>query len=226
MMEIQPVAHIRSDFKEKFGIPRQSGLVEALRAAVIFTPEYRVFEAVRGLEDFSHIWLIWEFSQARRESWSPTVRPPRLGGNKRVGVFASRSPFRPNGLGLSCVRLVGIDYGDKDSPVLLVAGADLLDGTPVYDVKPYIPYADAHPEASGGFTSRIARETLQVRCPEELLGKLPAAKRDALLGVLAEDPRPSYQDDPERAYGMAFGQWEVRFRVEGAQLTVTSIEVK
>ncbi len=226
MMEIQPVAHIRSDFKEKFGIPRQSGLVEALRAAVIFTPEYRVFEAVRGLEDFSHIWLIWEFSQARRETWSPTVRPPRLGGNKRVGVFASRSPFRPNGLGLSCVRLVGIDYGDKDSPVLLVAGADLLDGTPVYDVKPYIPYADAHPEASGGFTSQIARKTLQVRCPEELLGRLPAEKRDALLGVLAEDPRPSYQDDPERVYGMAFGQWEVRFRVEGAQLTVTSIEVK
>lgn len=222
-MEITPIAYIRSDFKEKFGIPRQSGLVDALRAEVVFTPEFRVPDAVRGLEDFSHIWLIWEFSQARRAGWSPTVRPPRLGGNKRVGVFASRSPFRPNALGLSCVRLEGVAVDAARGPVLRVAGADLLDGTPVYDIKPYLPYADAWPEALGGFTDRTERRKLEVVCAPEVLEAVPEEKRAALLGVLAEDPRPSYQSDPERVYGMAFGGWQVRFTVDGRALTVRQI---
>lgn len=222
-MEITPIAYICSDFKEKFGIPRQSGLVDALRAEVVFAPEFRVPDAVRGLEDFSHIWLIWEFSQARRAGWSPTVRPPRLGGNKRVGVFASRSPFRPNALGLSCVRLEGVAVDAARGPVLRVAGADLLDGTPVYDIKPYLPYADAWPEASGGFTDRTERRKLEVVCAPEVLEAVPEEKRAALLGVLAEDPRPSYQSDPERVYGMAFGGWQVRFTVDGRALTVRQI---
>jgi len=200
--------------------------VEALRAEVVFTPAYRVPEAVRGLEDFSHIWLIWEFSQARREGWSPTVRPPRLGGNKRVGVFASRSPFRPNALGLSCVRLEGVERDPKLGPVLHVAGADLLDGTPVYDIKPYLPYADAHPDAAGGFTELTVRRRLEVECPPEILGVVPKEKQAALLGVLAEDPRPSYQADPERVYGMAFGGFQVRFTVDGQRLTVRRIVEK
>lgn len=225
-MEIKPIAYIQSDFKEKFGIPRQSGLVEALRASIVFAPEYRVPDAVRGLEEFSHIWLIWEFSQAKREGWSPTVRPPRLGGNRRMGVFATRSPFRPNGLGLSSVRLAAIDYDAKLGPVLHVAGADLLDGTPIYDIKPYLPYADAHPGAAGGFAAQAPRRELDVCCPAELLAKLPPEKRDALLGVLAGDPRPSYQTDPARVYGMAFGRWEVRFFVDGRRLTVAGIEDK
>ena len=207
-MEIQPIARIRSDFMEKFGIPRQSGLVEALRSQVIFEPSYRSREAVRGLEDFSHIWLIWEFSQARREGWSPTVRPPRLGGNRRVGVFATRSPFRPNSLG----------------PVLHVAGADLLDDTPIYDVKPYVPYADAISGASGGFAGQVERRRLEVVCPPALLARLPEEKREALLGVLAQDPRPSYQEDPDRVYGMAFAGLQVRFTVGGNMLTVREIE--
>lgn len=223
-MELQPIAHIRSDFREKFGIPRQSGLVEALRAAVVFEPPYRVREAVRGLEEFSHIWLIWEFSRARREGWSPTVRPPRLGGNRRVGVFASRSPFRPNGLGLSAVRLEGVELDGPLGPVLRVAGADLLDGTPIYDVKPYLPYSDAIPAAAGGFTGRAERRPLEVDCPAGLLDALPADKREALLGVLAADPRPSYQSDPARVYCMAFAEWEVRFSVDGPRLTVRSVE--
>lgn len=223
-MEITPIAHIRSDLKEKFGIPRQSGLVAALRAEVIFTPPYRVPEAVRGLEDFSHIWLIWEFSQARRESWSPTVRPPRLGGNRRVGVFATRSPFRPNSLGLSAVHLESVELEGPEGPVLHVSGADLLDGTPIYDIKPYIPYADAIPEASGGFTDRVDRALLAVECPPEVLERVPAEKREALLELLAQDPRPSYQDDPGRVYGMAFAEWQVRFTVEGDVLTVREIE--
>lgn len=223
-MEITPIARIRSDFKEKFGIPRQSGLVEALRADVVFEPEYRVPEAVRGLEEFTHIWLIWEFSQARREGWSPTVRPPRLGGNRRVGVFATRSPFRPNALGLSAVRLEGVGRDPKLGPVLHVAGADLLDGTPIYDIKPYLPYADARPDAAGGFTDHTPRRPLEVRCPPALLARLPEEKREALLGVLSGDPRPSYQDDPERVYGMAFGAWQVRFSVDGETLTVWEIE--
>lgn len=222
-MKITPIAYIHSDLKEKFGIPRQSGLVESLRAEVIFTPPYRVPEAVRGLEDFSHIWLIWEFSQARRESWSPTVRPPRLGGNRRVGVFATRSPFRPNSLGLSAVRLESVEADTPQGPVLHVSGADLLDGTPIYDIKPYIPYADAHPEASGGFTDRTPRVLLAVDCPPALLERVPTEKREALLALLAQDPRPSYQDDPGRVYGMAFAEFQVRFTVDGGKLRVVEI---
>ena len=221
---LRVIARIHSDFSAKFGIPRQSGLVDSLRATVVFEPEYRVPEAVRGLEEFSHIWLIWQFSQAVREEWSPTVRPPRLGGNKRLGVFATRSPFRPNALGLSVVGLERVELDSALGPVLHVTGADLLDGTPIYDVKPYIPYADAHPEALGGFTDQTPRKRLEVCCPDELLARVPEAKRDALLGVLAEDPRPSYQSDPERVYGMTFAGMEIRFTVSGEMLTVTEIE--
>ena len=222
-MEITPIAYIRSDFQEKFGIPRQSGLVEALRAEVVFAPEYRVPEAVRGLEDFSHIWLIWEFSQARREGWSPTVRPPRLGGNRRLGVFATRAPFRPNALGLSAVRLEAVEPDTPRGPVLHVSGADLLDGTPIYDIKPYIPYADAIPGASGGFTDRVDRLLLAVDCPPDLLERVPTEKREALLAVLAQDPRPQYQNDPKRIYGMSFAGLEVRFQVVEGRLMVTEI---
>ena len=221
---LRPIARIRSDFEEKFGIPRQSGLVPALRAAVVFEPEYRSEDALRGLEDYSHIWLLWQFSKALREGWSPTVRPPRLGGNARMGVFATRSPYRPNPIGLSCVRLEGIDRDRVLGPVLRVAGADLLDGTPIYDIKPYLPYADAVPDAAGGFTDRVAREELTVRCPPELLQALPEDKRAGLLGVLAQDPRPSYQDDPGRVYGLRFAGREVRFTVEGAVLTVQTVD--
>lgn len=223
-MEITPVAYICSDLKEKFGIPRQSGLVPSLRADVVFTPPYRVPEAVRGLEDFSHVWLIWEFSRARRESWSPTVRPPRLGGNRRLGVFATRSPFRPNALGLSAVRLDAVEPDTPQGPILHVSGADLLDGTPIYDIKPYIPYADAIPEASGGFTDRVDRLLLAVDCPPDLLERVPPEKREALLAVLAQDPRPSYQEDPDRVYGMAFAGLQVRFTAGGNMLTVREIE--
>ncbi|MDE7245661.1 MAG: tRNA (N6-threonylcarbamoyladenosine(37)-N6)-methyltransferase TrmO, partial [Oscillospiraceae bacterium] len=183
------IARIHSDFPEKFGIPRQSGLVDTLRAEIVFEPEYRSPEAVRGLEEFSHIWLIWQFSRAVREKWSPTVRPPRLGGNKRLGVFATRSPFRPNPIGLSAVRLEGITPDSPDGPLLHVAGADLLNGTPIYDIKPYLPYADAHPDAASGFAGRTPRRTLQTDCPAELLASVPEEKRDALLGVLSQDPR-------------------------------------
>ena len=222
-MELTPIAHIRSDFSEKFGIPRQSGLVEELTATVVFQPPYRVPDALRGLEGFSHLWLIWEFSQARRESWSPTVRPPRLGGNKRLGVFATRSPFRPNPLGLSCVRLLEIRQDREQGPVLVVAGADLMDGTPIYDIKPYLPYADCKPEAVGGFAAQPKGADLEVECPPELLLRVPEDKRSGLLAVLAQDPRPQYQDDPERVYGMAFAGLEVKFRVAGDRLTVTEI---
>jgi tRNA-Thr(GGU) m(6)t(6)A37 methyltransferase TsaA len=222
-MDIQPIAHIHSDFSEKFGIPRQSGLVEELTATVVFEPAYRVPEALRGIEGFSHLWLIWEFSQARRENWSPIVRPPRLGGNQRMGVFATRSPFRPNPLGLSCVRLLEITRDQTLGPVLTVAGADLLDGTPIYDVKPYLPYADCRPDAVGGFASVPKSASLEVDCPPELLAVLPEDKRPALLAVLAQDPRPQYQDDPDRVYGMAFAGTEVKFRVAGGRLRVTEI---
>ena len=218
--QVHIIAHIRSDFSTKFGIPRQSGLVEELEAAVVFEPEYRNEAALRGLEGFSHLWLIWEFSQAKRESWSPTVRPPRLGGNRRLGVFATRSPFRPNPIGLSCVRLLGVDLHTPDGPVIRVAGADLMDGTPIYDVKPYLPYADCKPEALGGFAAQPKQASLTVDFPEELLALVPERKRQALRGVLAQDPRPSYQEDPQRVYGMAFGGLEVIFRVEGERLTV------
>lgn len=220
---VHVIARLHSDFSTKFGIPRQSGLVDALRSTVIFEPEFRSSEAVRGLEGFSHIWLLWQFSRAVRDGWFPTVRPPRLGGNRRLGVFASRSPFRPNPIGLSAVRLVGVELGGGDGPLLHVAGADLMDGTPIYDIKPYIPYADAHPEATGGFTDAVPRRTLAVDCPPPLLEAVPAEKRGALLGVLAEDPRPSYQNDPRRVYGMSFAGVDVRFTVEGDRLTVREV---
>ena len=222
-MEFNPVAHIRSDFPEKFGIPRQSGLVDALTATVVFEPDYRDPSAFRGLEGFSHLWLIWEFSQARRVGWSPTVRPPRLGGNRRLGVFATRSPFRPNPIGLSCVRLVELRQDRELGPILIVAGADLLDGTPIYDIKPYLPYADCKPEAVGGFAARPKEAELEVDCPDSLLAAVPEDKRAALLAVLAQDPRPQYQDNPDRVYGMSFAGLEVKFRVEEKGLTVTEI---
>ena len=217
------IAHIRSDFPTKFGIPRQSGLVPELRATVVFEPEFRNPDALRGIEGFSHLWLIWQFSEAVREDWSPTVRPPRLGGNTRMGVFATRSPFRPNPIGLSCVKLEGVGQDAENGSVLYVSGADLMDGTPIYDIKPYLPYADSHSDACGGFAP-LPKETVAVDCPPELLGKLPQEQRSALLGVLAQDPRPQYQDDPQRIYGMQFGGFEVKFRVENSTLYVTKIE--
>ena len=223
MIDMKVVARIRSDFPTKFGIPRQSGLVEDLRATVVFEPEYRDPAALRGLEGFSHIWLIWQFSQAVRDTWSPTVRPPRLGGNARMGVFATRSPFRPNAIGLSCVRLEGIRHDPDLGDMLEVSGADLMDGTPILDVKPYVPYADCRPEALGGFTGNDGGHTLAVDFPPALLEQVRPDKREALLGVLARDPRPSYQHDPERVYGMAFAGYEVRFSVSGEVLTVREV---
>ena len=222
MHEMKVIARIRSDFPEKFGIPRQSGLVPQLRAKIVFEPEFRNPDALRGIEGFSHLWLIWQFSAAVRETWSPTVRPPRLGGNERVGVFATRSPFRPNAVGLSCVKLEGVAHEEGSGDVLIVSGADLMDGTPIYDIKPYLPYADAHPEARGGFAPS-PKETVAVDCPPELLAALPEGQREALLGVLAQDPRPQYQHDPERVYGMSFGGWDVKFRVCGKRLEVLSL---
>lgn len=223
-MEIRPIAHIRSDFAEKFGIPRQSGLVESLEAQVVFQPEFRNPDALRGIEGFSHLWLIWEFSQARREGFSPTVRPPRLGGNQRLGVFATRSPFRPNAIGLSSVKLNGIEETAHLGTVLHVSGADLLDGTPIFDIKPYLPYTDAHPDATSGFTQSYTGYHLEVIFPPDLLEQVPPDLRPALTGVLAQDPRPSYQDDPERVYGMAFGGLEVKFKVCEKTLAVVSVE--
>ena len=217
------IARIHSDFPEKFGIPRQSGLVPALRAKIVFEPEYRNPDALRGIEGFSHLWLIWQFSAAVRDTWSPTVRPPRLGGNERVGVFATRSPFRPNAIGLSCVKLESVQHEDGFGDVLIVSGADLMDGTPIYDIKPFIPYADNHPDARGGFTNDTSGYTLTVTFPEQLLEQVPVSHREALRGVLAHDPRPSYQHDPERVYGMEFAGMEIRFRVDGEQLIVCSV---
>ena len=217
------IARIHSDFPTKFGIPRQSGLVEALRAMVVFEPEYRNPDALRGLEGFSHIWLIWQFSGAVREDWSPTVRPPRLGGNVRMGVFATRSPFRPNPIGLSSVRLEAVEHHPQYGPVLIVAGADLMDGSPIYDIKPYLPYGDCHPEASGGFASAPKEPALQVECSPALLEQVPERLREALLGVLAQDPRPQYQRSPDRVYGLSFGGLEVKFTVEGERLTVREV---
>jgi len=218
------IARIHTDFPTKFGIPRQSGLVETLKAEIVFEPEYRNPDAFRGIEEFSHIWLLWEFSEAVRKDWSPTVRPPRLGGNKRVGVFATRSPFRPNAVGLSCVKLEKVELHTDRGPVLHVTGADLMDGTPIYDIKPYLPFADSHPEASGGFTDQTKEYGLQVEISDEVLAVVAEEKREALKSVLAHDPRPSYQDDPERIYGMEFAGYEVKFRVEDGILYVTNIE--
>ena len=224
MIPMHIIARIRSDFPTKFGIPRQSGLVEELRATVVFEPDYRNPDALRGLEEFSHLWLIWQFSQAVRDTWSPTVRPPRLGGNARMGVFATRSPFRPNPIGLSCVRLEGIEKDPELGHVLVVSGADLMDGTPILDIKPYLPYADSHPEALGGFTGNVGGKVLEVDFPPNLLERVSEDKRGALVGVLSRDPRPSYQHDPERVYGMAFAGLEVRFSVDGDVLHVRAVE--
>ena len=220
---MQVIAHMRSEFPTKFGIPRQSGLVDALRSTVVFEPEYRNPDALRGLEGFSHLWLVWEFSESVGHPWSPTVRPPRLGGNTRLGVFATRSPFRPNPIGLSCVRLLGMERRAEEGTVLLVSGADLMDGTPIFDIKPYLPYADAHPEAVGGFTDHAGEFLLQVEFPPALLAKIPQALHAALLGVLEHDPRPSYQQDAARVYGMRFDRFDVRFTVDGSRLTVRDV---
>ena len=221
-IQMKVIARIHSDFPTKFGIPRQSGIVPVV-STIVFEPEYRVDEALRGIEGYSHLWLIWEFSQAVREDWSPTVRPPRLGGNTRMGVFATRSPFRPNPIGLSSVKLVGMEKTEEGT-VLLVEGADLCDGTPILDIKPYLPFTDSHPDAVGGFSDPVREKELRVEISPELLEKVPENKRDALQKVLAHDPRPSYQHDPERVYGMAFAGMEVKFRVDGDLLTVAAVE--
>lgn len=226
MAEIFPVkiiARIHSNFPSKFGIPRQSGLVETLHSMVVFEQEYRNPQALRGLEDFSHIWLIWQFSQAVREDWSPTVRPPKLGGNTRMGVFATRSPFRPNAIGLSSVKLERIEKHPKYGMVLIVSGADLMDGTPILDIKPYLPYTDSHPDASGGFTDELHLHPLRVELPEAWKEKIPPEQLDGLIGVLEHDPRPSYQDNPERIYGFQFGTMEIKFTVKDHCLTVCDV---
>lgn len=223
---MKTIAHIHTEFPTKFGIPRQSGIIESLQGTIVFEPEYRNPEAIRGLEEFSHLWLIWEFSEAKRDAWSPTVRPPRLGGNVRKGVFATRSPFRPNPIGLSSVKLEKIEIDPKLGPVLYVSGADLMDGTPIYDIKPYITYTDSHPEAISGFASKPAEYLLEVIIPDELLEKIPENQRESLISVLAHDPRPQYQDDPERVYGMAFGNLDIKFKVKEMQLSVIGVSKK
>lgn len=223
-LTIHPIAFVRSDFKEKFGIPRQSGRVPSLTGMIVFEPEYRVAEALREIESFSHLWLIFDFSQAHREKWSPTVRPPRLGGNRRIGVFASRSPFRPNPLGLSCVKLLGVEKTADEGIVLRVSGIDLLDGTPIYDIKPYLPFADCYPDAVGGYADAQRDYHLKVEFPQALLCELPENKREAILDCLSEDPRPSYQEDAQRVYTMRFMDYDIRFRVCGDTLSVFEVE--
>lgn len=221
---VEPIAYIKTDFSSKFGIPRQSGLVDELEAKIIFEPQYRIPEAFRGLEGYSHIWLLWQFSECADKEWSPTVRPPRLGGNKRMGVFASRSPFRPNSIGLSCVKLISIDETEEYGTVLTVSGADLLDGTPIIDVKPYLPYVDSHPEASGGFALQEKEGSLDIVFPTEMLSVIPESKQEALRAVLKQDPRPQYQNDPERIYGLEFAGYDVRFKVKENLLSVVEVE--
>lgn len=218
------IARIQNDFPEKFGIPRQSGLVPTLKAKIVFEPEYRNPDALKGMEGYSHIWLIWQFSEAVRDTWSPTVRPPRLGGEKRQGVFATRSPFRPNPIGLSSVKLERIVLDEMEGPVLYVSGADLMHGTPIYDIKPYLPYTDCHPDAVGGFADAFVDYKINVIVPESLLAQIPEEKREALIGVLSQDPRPSYQNDSERVYGVTFGRQNIKFQVKAYTLTVIAIE--
>ena len=222
-LTIKPIARIRTDFPTKFGIPRQSGVVKELKGRIVFEPEYRNEDMLRGIEGFTHLWLIWMFSENVRSKWTPTVRPPILGGNTRIGVLATRSPFRPNPLGLSCVELAGVERRTDEGTVLLVRGADLMDGTPIFDIKPYLAYVDSHPEATEGFRT-VGWSMLSVDFPPELLELVPAEDRDALLSVLANDPRPSYHNDPERIYGMSFGSREIKFRVADDILTVTAVE--
>ena len=221
---IRPIAYIHTDLPTKFGLPRQSGLVPQLRSTIVMEPLYRDPVAFRGMEGFSHLWLIWGFSGNKRDSWAATVKPPRLGGNKRMGVFATRSPYRPNALGLSSVKLESIDFDEKLGPVLTVSGADLMDGTPIYDIKPYLPHTDCHPDALGGFADQFVDYALDVVFPEEWLAMIPEDKREALCGILAQDPRPSYIDDPERVYGFNYLDMDVRFRVRDGVLTVCEIE--
>lgn len=218
------IAHIHTDFPTKFGIPRQSGIVNTLKGIVVFEPEYRKPEAFRGLETFSHLWLLWQFSEVVRDTWSPTVRPPRLGGNKRMGVFATRSPFRPNAIGLSSVKLDRIERHPEWGPVLYVSGADLMDKTPIFDIKPYVPYTDSHPDAVGGFADAHKDDSLNVNFPEVLLNQIPKDHRDALWGVLEQDPRPSYHEDPLRTYGLDFAGFNIKFEVRENLLTVCSVE--
>ena len=222
-ISISPIARMKSDFATKFGIPRQSGLVQELRSTIVFEPDYRNDDALRGIEDFSHLWIIWQFSEAVRTEWSPTVRPPRLGGNTRIGVFATRSPFRPNNLGLSCVKLLGIEHTESHGTVLHVGGADLMDGTPIFDIKPYIPYSDCQNDAVGGFADAAADFLLEVDFPANLLQKLPQDKQQAAIGVLSHDPRPSYQRNAERIYGLTFAGFDIRFTVEEDKLTVVEV---
>ena len=224
-MELKIIAKISTDFKEKFGIPRQSGIAKTV-GKIVFEPEYRVREALRGIEGYSHLWLLWEFSEARRDGWSPTVRPPRLGGNKRMGVFATRSPFRPNSIGLSSVRLLSVEDTAETGLVLIVEGADLLDGTPIYDIKPYLPFTDSHPDAVGGFADEVREYGLKVNFSLQLLDKIPENKREALITVLENDPRPSYKDDGDHEYGMVYSDLDIFFKVEDGTLTVTRIENK
>ena len=223
-MEITPIARIRTDFGSKFGVPRQSGVVEELTARIVFEPPYRNPDALRGLTDFSHLWLIWHFSEVKQENWSPTVRPPRLGGNTRMGVFATRSPYRPNPIGLSAVKILRVDLHTPEGPVITVAGADLMDGTPIFDLKPYLAYADSHPDAKGGFIDGLTDRSVRVVCEESLLSPLPTDTRRSLLAVLAHDPRPTYQTDPDRVYGMEFAGYNVRFTVADGVLTVVEIQ--
>lgn len=218
------IAVMHSDFPTKFGIPRQSGLAEALQSTIVFEPAYRNPEALRGIEGFSHLWILWQFSQAVRQEWSPTVRPPRLGGNTRMGVFATRSPFRPNAIGLSCVRLLSVEHTQDMGTVLHIGGADLMDGTPILDIKPYIPYCDAHPEAMGGFTQNAGDYLLEVKFPENLKQRLPAEKQEAICQVLSHDPRPSYQKDSDRIYGLSFAGFDIRFTVKDKVLTVVDVK--
>ena len=222
-VNIQVIARMHSDFATKFGIPRQSGLVEELRSTIVFEPEFRNPDALRGIEDFSHLWIIWQFSEAVRQGWSPTVRPPRLGGNTRMGVFATRSPFRPNNLGWSSVKLLGVEPTENYGTVLHVGGADLMDGTPIFDIKPYIPYGDCHMDATGGFTDTAGEFLLNVAFPKELLDILPEEKWEAAIGVLSHDPRPSYQRKPERVYGLTFAGYDIRFQVKEDILTVVEV---
>lgn len=220
---IKPIAYIHNDLTTKFGVPRQSGLANSLVSEIVFEPEYRVADALRGITDFSHIWLIWSFSEARRRDWSPTVRPPRLGGNERMGVFSTRSPYRPNSLALSCVKLLRVGHKDGKGDYLIVSGADLMNGTPIYDIKPYLPYADSIPDASGGFASDSGK-LLNVVADDEALKLLPESKKAGLFEILARDPRPQYHDDSERIYGMAFGGFEIKFRVDGETIYILSAE--
>lgn len=225
-LTLTPIARMESDFPTKFGIPRQSGIAPDLLSRIVFRKEFRQPEAFRGIEDYSHLWIIWGFSEAKRDGWSATVRPPRLGGNVRMGVYSTRSPYRPNPIGLSSVRLISVENDEKNGMTLVVAGADLMDGTPIYDIKPYIPYTDSHPDASGGFSDDVRTDRLEVQFPEELLACVPADKQQSLLTVLRHDPRPHYHSDPNRQYGFFFAGLEVKFRVQGNTLTVTSVETE